>query len=618
MCGIYGYISRSTPIDLEAREARVRMLAHRGPDNISFFHKKNIFLGHVRLSIIDLATTANQPFRDNKYCLIYNGEIYNYLQLKNDHLINKHLHTKSDTEVLFELLKKEGTKSLRLLNGMFAFAFYDEDKCELLLARDTVGIKPLYFVASADSFEFSSEIKNLDFKIDVNSLKNVIAYGRFEYNYLPYENVKILEPGQMLVLNLNTLKYQLKSYQNIKNYINTEIYQLQSRTPNLVDRLDSLLNDSVLLHLQSDAPVGVLCSGGLDSSLISALSLKHKKNLKLYHAGVEGGKGEESYALMVSKHLKVPIEFIKMSKDEYWTVFPTVTYYSDLPIYHPNDISLFSISQKAHSDGIKVLLAGEGADELFGGYSWHQYFKQMLVKYDKDPCNSPLLKRIKNKISKYLFYNNSFPDFSKDDFINYSALGIGYGGHVPEWQIRSNAVLAQNFRAWDHWLSIIDSYRQCTDDKNDAYLLSFIMNNLYGHLSTILHRTDRILMLTSIEGRVPFLENSLFEFSLNLPSTWKIRGKEGKFILKKVAERYLPRAVVYRTKVGFPVPWQDYLPANPSILHSGFIADWMSLDIKSLRALYNSNDTLKFRLLALEVWARIFILKEKPQQIKVM
>lgn len=617
MCGIYGYISHKNPFLPEEKVDKLRMLSHRGPDNTGFYHKDNLFLGHMRLSILDLSDAANQPFQDSQCCLIYNGEIYNYLQLREKHLGGKHWLTSSDTEVLFELLRLQGIGCLPLLNGMFALAFYDKSKNELLLARDTVGIKPLYYIAEPDFFEFSSEIKSLSFVPDLDALKDVLVYGHFEEGCLPYKNVKELMPGHVLQLELGTGKYRIEPFVRLEDKVNDARFKEFSQAGNLASQLDSLLQSSILLHLQSDAPIGALCSGGIDSSLISALAVKHRKDVRLYHAGVAGERGEEGYARMVSDHLNVPLESIRMTKEEYWNAFPVVTYHNDLPIYHPNDISLYSICRKAQSDGMKVLLSGEGADELFGGYAWHQYFASVLKRYDRRVMSRGFLGGVISRAIERISQSGGFPDLDKDDFIHCSALGIGYSSGEIGSLARSSSLAAQQFKAWKRWMENLEVYEGLAG-KNEAAVLSFLLNNLYGHLSSILHRTDRILMMNSLEGRVPFLENSIFEFALNLPLRQKISGKEGKVILKKVASRYLPHEVVYRRKAGFPVPWYEYLPSVPHILNDGFVCGWTGLSAMNLQSWYRSDPLLKFRLISIEVWGRIFVWDQDPEDVKVM
>jgi asparagine synthase (glutamine-hydrolysing) len=619
MCGIYCKILKKEIIDsLNEYDEKLKLLDHRGPDNRTLIQKKNIILGHTRLSILDTSHGADQPFSDDNYMLVYNGEIYNYLQLQEKYLQDIKLKTHSDTEVLFELLKLYGSKILHELNGMFAFVFVNFKINNLIVARDLSGIKPLYYILGDNFFEIASEIKSLSYEISKDKLKNQILEGTFQDGNLPYSNVDALEGGQCIEFNFATYEFEQKEFKSFLANINETVYLSNSRVleSSLVSNLEDLLDKSVRLHLQSDAPIGALCSGGVDSSLLSALSMKYNKNIKLYHAGVEGFGGEEEYAEMVSRHLNQPITYIKMNKEEYWKDFAYLTFISDLPIYHPNDLSLNAIAKIAHQDGIKVMLSGEGADELFGGYSWHQrLMKQYRLAKILNKKDS-LLRQLSGSYSKTL--KNGFDNFTINDIQNYMPLGLGYFDMSVDLFARSYIFQGQNFKNWKRFQSIKNAYGKLNISELEKYMQSTIHFNTYGHLGSILHRTDRILMANSIEGRVPFLENDIIDFSMNLPLKYKINKrfkKEGKYLLKKVAEAYLPQEVIYRPKAGFPVPFHEYIKDIEKIFEKGFCREYTNLSLSELKNFYHDSPHLKFRMLALEVYGRIFIWKQNYHEI---
>jgi len=614
MCGIYGAIGSN--FSLDEHIINLNKLKHRGPDNQSYFYENNVFLGHTRLSILDTTENANQPFIDDENVLVYNGEIYNFLELKNEFLKGQKFTTNSDTEVLFYLLKKCGERIIAELNGMFAFAFFNKTNHKLLLARDTLGIKPLYYINDRNLLLFSSEIKSLPYKVDLNKVKEFILLKTYQNGYLPFQDIREFPTGHYAIFDALNSKFEVLKYNKIDDIPKKEIfigYKKNSSNLNF-QILDDLINKSIDIHLRSDVKLGALCSGGVDSSLISAIASKINPQIELYHAGVEGHGGEEKYAEIVSKHLKKDIIFFKVSEENYWKVFPYVTYISDLPIYHPNDVSLYYIAQRAHENGVKVLLSGEGADELFGGYTWHQVLikrKKLFNFYDKHPLLNKILKVLLFKYTK-----NGLNTMNVYEYCNFMPLGLGFSSINTETLSKAAMFISNDFRNWERWQNHLEIYKDF--DKGDRnFGLSIIFNNLYGHLGSILHRTDRILMANSIEGRVPYLENNIIKFALNLPFNYKINKTIGKFILKKVAEKYLPKKVIYRKKEGFPVPWSRYIGKIEKIFENGFIVELTDLSPKYLKLYYENDVFLKFNLISLEVWGRIFVRNEDYQSIVV-
>ena len=612
MCGIYGCVSLT--IGESDLAVNLHKLDHRGPDNQDYYYSRPIFLGHTRLSIIDLDSSANQPYCDD-CVLIFNGEIYNYLELAKKHLGQTKFKTHSDTEILFEVLKKAGSKILPELNGMFAFAFYNKKKKTILLARDSSGIKPLYYRLCEGEFEFASEIKSLKFAVDSNKIKDFLSTGSFQYSYLPYSNIEILSGGHYAEFFIDSKTLKIEKFNKLEDQINSNVYFAARNTgfKAKTNELDNLLQKSIEMHLVGDAKLGALCSGGVDSSLISAMASYIKPDISLYHAGVEGSGGEEDFAEKVSKHLKKDIFYIKVSEETYWKEFAYLTYISDLPIYHPNDVSLHYIAKKAFQNKVKVLLSGEGADELFGGYIWHQNLLNRKKKYDFFDSH-PFLKKISKRLCS-TFSLNGLHDFDSQDYINFMPTGLGYADLNLGLIAKSCSFSMMEFEVFKKWQEHLSLYKFETD--YNSFGLSLIFNNLYGHLGSILHRTDRILMANSIEGRVPFLENDIIKFAVNLPLEHKINRSEGKFILKKVAERYLPKEVIYRPKMGFPVPWANYIGKIKKIFENGFLSELTGFTCDNLFAIYRNDPYLKFRFIALEVWGRLFVRGESYKDICV-
>ncbi len=616
MCGIYGQLRFKNASDREICLRRLSLLSHRGPDHEGHFSGGNLFLGHVRLSILDPEPAAHQPFGGDSQRLVYNGEIYNFLALRSE-IPDANWNTRSDTEVLYRLLQNQGASCLSKLNGMFAFAFWNDKTKSLLLARDRAGIKPLYYRLDETGVEFASEIKAFEQKPDrLENLKDVLARGFVGQEELPFKNIQALEPGCYLEVNMEPEESTSGSFASLAKTVNAErMRQLQN--PSLWEsELERHLEASVDLHLQSDAPLASLCSGGIDSTLLSALALKRRKDIPLYHCGVEGSGGEEKYAHQAAKHLGVDLIVERMRPETFWELLPEVTWHLDLPIYHPNDMSLHFISRRAHRDGIKVLLCGEGADELFGGYSWHQDMMRLLKGRARLAGFGKTTERAWNKLRKLLDFGLGKPNFTLEETSRFAAAGLCYPAPGIDRMYKGYAFFSENFRAWKRWDEALAAY---TDQvpAQDAPVQALLLENLQGHLRSILHRTDRILMANSIEGRVPFLENNIFDFALNLPLAAKIQGSQGKKVLKNVARKYLPGSIVDRPKMGFPVPWERYLPERPDILENGFISEWTGLNSEQLNAFHSGDSVLRFRLIALEVWGRIFAFGENPASIRV-
>jgi asparagine synthase (glutamine-hydrolysing) len=619
MCGIYGQLRFHASPDREQCLRRLSLLGHRGPDHEGAFCGDRLFLGHARLSILDPGAVAHQPFppagADEGPRLVYNGEIYNFSALK-EGLPETSWKTHSDTEVLFELLRARGEACLPALNGMFAFAYWNGES--LLLARDRAGIKPLYYRLDGEGLEFASEIKAFERPGEPSEvLKDILAVGLAGNGILPFGDVRELEPGHCLRVDARAGAGRPECFASLAAVVSRErMAAFEGRgMAALAAELGRRLEASVDLHLQSDAPLAALCSGGVDSTLLAALALERRPGMRLYHCGVEGPGGEEAFAREAARHLSAELVVERIGREEFLARMPEVAWHLDLPLYHPNDMALSLIAGRAHRDGVKVLLCGEGADELFGGYSWQRDLARMLrgrarvARLGKTAERA--LMRLRNLWDRAL----GNPYFDAEGLARFAAAGLSYPAPALETPFKARALAAENFGAWRRWDECLRAYAHLS--REEAPVQALMQDNLRGHLRTILHRTDRILMAHSIEGRVPFLENDLFEFGLNLPLRAKIQGRRGKVLLKEVARERLPASLVDRPKMGFPVPWERYLPEKPSFLENGFVAEWTQLTPAQLHAFHEGDPQLLFRLVALEIWGRLFVFGEKPDAIRV-
>lgn len=619
MCGLYGRVSFGSDLNVVECLRRTKMLEHRGPDFLGHYTSENVFLGHTRLSILDLSPSGNQPFGIGKPRLAFNGEIYNWRELKARYLGDIELNTRSDTEVLYELLRKMGPDCLPLLNGMFSLAFYDGAARKIYLARDTVGIKPLYLIADSTGFEFSSEIKNLRYSVDAGRLNHYLCFGTFGEDYLPFGNVREIPPGSFAVIDCLNGTWTQTAFQEIESFADPDTYSELSCSTNLVDRLDELLQRSIRIHEQSDAPIGYLCSGGLDSSLITAMAAKRGQNMALYHADFEGGHRELDYAQQVASHVGAPLRTTTLGKELFWRKFAEITYASDLPVQHPHAVSLNLIAQRARNDDVKVLLAGDGADELFMGYWFYSAYASSLSQFWGKFDFRTVLRKAQNLLRRnvrpyadpYWYFANIQRAFQKHAH-------VGFGGDCNHLSnpLQGLALVNQDFKPWKSWQRALETYSWLGDNR-ESNTLSFQMFYMRQFLQPLLHRLDRMLMNTSVEGRVPFLENDLMRFALNLEVKQKANGNTTKYILKELASRYLPQNIVHRRKQGFSVPFADYVTGYPNILNDGFVSDWTRLSNKELRAWCNDDLDQIYRLVSIEVWGRIFVEKTPWADIDV-
>ena len=547
MCGINGFNWE----DQNLIDEMDKSIKHRGPDAGGTFVDRGVSLGHVRLSILDLSERGNQPMfnKDKTVGVIYNGEIYNFLDLKKDlEEAGSRFHSSLDTEVVLRAYEREGIDCIKKFNGIFAFCIYDAQKQCLYLGRDRLGIKPLYYFHNKDKFIFSSEIKSFftfqDFSLSLDEMAiaeyfltdNVHAEGFFK-------NIKAVNPGSYIQFDLVSKQLQEFEYWNVYNTISAEQYFLNSRKSEsaLIDELDRLLNDVVKTQLISDAPLGAICSGGVDSSLITAIASRYVSHLKIFNVSVQDKNCDESqYAKRVAQHLGLDLIEEVLDKNKYLENFQSCIYHEDLPLMHPNSVGVYLISKRAKSEGLSVLLSGEGADELFGGYThYKEYYKKLRIH------SFPFLGYFLKKVNSYSL------DFDlKGRLVDNNIHFLRYSSINP-WINKKNDIKKSFYEA----LKFINN-------ELERELQSYVLRDLRYYVVPLLRRTDRMSMAAGIEMRVPYLDNRLMDFAINLPLKYKITPAETKYLLKKVAERYLPKDIVYRSKKGFPIPIEKWFGAE--------------------------------------------------------
>jgi asparagine synthase (glutamine-hydrolysing) len=554
MCGLAGvYNFRSlAPVERAAVEQMTRILIHRGPDDEGFYFQHALGLGHRRLSILDLTERGHQPMctADGRFVIAYNGEVYNYLELRNDLAADGCVfQTGTDTEVILALYAQKGPECLQYLNGMFAFAIWDSAERTLFLARDRVGIKPLYYAETADGIVFASEIKALLASQQVSPrvvTANIDTY--LSFGYVPgvgtlFQGVRKVLPGQWLQISPHGVKSGF--------YWDLAYAPNHRRSPQeTAEELRKLLLDAVRIHLRSDVPVGVFLSGGLDSSATVALLAEAGiHNLSTFSVAHQAGAqyDETPYARLVADRFQTNHHALYMDPKQFIDCIPRFIWHMDEPVAEAPALAFYLIA-KLLREHVTVALSGEGADELFAGYPVYQYMR-WTEGYSKVPEGirsvlDPILGAIgPTKTRKYLRLASQ-------------PLGTRYRGVTNDDPSYKETLYSDDFRralATDRREDPLASYYAKTHRRD------ILTQMLYADLKTwlvddLLIKADRMTMAHSVELRVPFLDYRVIEYAATIPSNMKLRGGAVKWILKRAMKDRLPRQILTRKKMGFPTP----------------------------------------------------------------
>ncbi|WP_027001616.1 asparagine synthase (glutamine-hydrolyzing) [Hugenholtzia roseola] len=572
MCGITGVFAFNEigRFSLVRLAAATEALAHRGPDIGKLFNDYFVGLGHRRLSIVDLSSSGTQPMTDvsGRYTIVFNGEIYNYQTLKKE-LQGIDFQSDTDTEVLLYLYIKEGEKCLEKLNGFFAFAVYDNEEQEIFIARDRMGIKPLYYYQDEDKFLFSSEINSLlAYKIPKKINWAAIA-TYFQLSYIPaslsiFENVKKLEQGQFLKVRKRNL-VQKTYYTPPKNYRKQEYNTISYE--NAQQKLVEILEDAVRLRLIADVPVGAFLSGGIDSSVVVALASRHTSQLNTFSIGYKNEPlfDETHYAKLVAEKFKTQHQVFELSNDDIFEAVIKVLPFFGEPFADSSAVPFFILSQKTKQKAT-VALSGDGGDELFAGYQ--KYAGAYKIRKGGFLVN--LLANNTNLLAKFPQSRNSFWG-NKFRQANRLALAAQLEEKARYWQLSSvlyEKDLAQLFlpdciekiEASEYNTlknSLLDPIR--TEEEVRAIGANDINDVLYADVQMVLSgdmlmKADFMSMAQALEVRVPFLDYRLVDFAFSLPESYKIDSKIKKKIVQDAFRSLLPKELYNRPKKGFDVP----------------------------------------------------------------
>lgn len=552
MCGINGifFRDRERVVSSEAILNMRDCMVHRGPDDGGLFLDGNVGLGHRRLSIIGL-TTGHQPMLDSgeDLVIVYNGETYNYAELRKS-LMEKgyRFRTESDTEVVLNLYSEYGPNCVDHMNGLFAFAIWDKRKQNLFIARDRLGIKPLYFSNDGDSFVFASEIKSiLRSGSHLAALNDLAVYEYFLFRAISgertlFKGVNSLLPGhRMLVSATETI---------VERYWDEYSGNGQSVTSpdEAVECLDELLTDAVNIRLMSEVPLGTFCSGGVDSSLVTALAARERGSaINTFSVGFcEKGFDESEYARMVSDKYGTTHHEIQITGGSFAEYLPELVRMNDEPLNFANSVHIYAVSKLA-KEHVTVVLTGEGADELFLGYPRY-HLPAFAKQLDRARwLSAPILSAGASMLNDHrLTRLRHYLDISPKDRVLLNAASA-----EPH---TINAVLDKALRTdIEYRRSVVQTVGQSSD-----LMKQLSINDQKTYLVSILNRQDKMSMAASVEARVPFLDYRIVEFANHIESRFKTNGWDTKRIVKKVAARYLPDEVINRRKSGFGVPLAEY------------------------------------------------------------
>lgn len=558
MCGIIGaYINKSNDLDVEKFNIIRDKLSYRGPDSGGTFNHNNIFLGHRRLSIIDL-DTGNQPMFDTKgeTSIVFNGEIYNFLTIKEElKSLGVVFKTNSDTEVILEGYIAWGLEDcLKRLEGMYAFSIWDNKKNKLFVVRDKFGEKPLYYSIDDNGFYFASELKAVIPFLDKVKISKKALNLFFTLTYIPepfsiYDNIFKLEAGFYIEISENEIK-KIQYFDLLGKINKTSSVLDYNKTK---DKLREMLFDSVESRMVSDVPLGAFLSGGVDSSIISAIMSKISSNpINTFSIGFREKEYDESErAELVAKHIKSNHHLYYVDHNDLLEVVDKTLTYFDEPFGDSSAIPSMLVSKKA-GEKVKVVLTGDCADELFGGYEKY-LAKSYSEKYNSFP--SPIRKSFESiikviphnnltnhklrKIKKVVRSANLTPE---NRYLNMCSLGF----NSNEKSNLLNSDYQENVQG-----QILKYFNEADGDELSKTFYSDIKLVLEGDM---LPKVDRACMINSLEARAPFLDSSIVEFALNLPHDYKILGTNKKRILKDTFSDLLPKETMSFSKKGFGIP----------------------------------------------------------------
>jgi asparagine synthase (glutamine-hydrolysing) len=637
MCGICGVLQIDGRRVSDDPEVMSKMLFHRGPDDHGALVSPPLRFGFRRLSIVDLAG-GRQPMSNTEGAIwiVFNGEIYNHLELRS--VLQKHGYryaTNSDTETILHLYEQYGESCVDHLRGMFAFAIWDQPRKRLFCARDRLGIKPFYYTIANGRFVFASEIKALlelrDVKPQLNrrALPEFFAFGYLAAEETLFQGILKLLPGHHLVIDLESSDKspQITQYWDLDISAN----EPELKDSEYVDRFDELFTEAVRMHLRSDVPVGVFLSGGLDSSSIAAIMANLRKEpIQTFSVGyAEDEYSETSYARHMAQHVGARHYETIVGPGRFLDSLPRVIWHEDEPVVWPSSVALFHVAQLAR-EKVKVVLTGEGADEILGGYLkyritlwnlrsgplYRRYVPSWLRQLVKKCLFSGLAPDwLERKLRhSFLFRSDAFEEMYFDNF--YCAFS-----RAQQTKMFTDG-LAEELEETNPYANSMKFFSR--KDAEDGVLNRLLYLDIKTYLVELLMKQDQMSMAASLESRVPFLDHRLVEFAARVPGHYKARLFSGKYLLRRAMASRLPDQVLRRTKKGFPTPIRPWLRNQLSgklqeILTDGRLAernlirdDYVNGLLHAHRQGCSAATEGCWRLLNFELWSRMLLDGDRP------
>jgi asparagine synthase (glutamine-hydrolysing) len=626
ICGIYNFDSNES-VNPDLLSAMNRQIIHRGPDEDGFYVAKNVGLAMRRLSIIDVAA-GHQPMTNEDSCLwlVFNGEIYNHQELRPDLENRGHRYrTRSDTETILHLFEEYGRDCVRHLRGMFAFVIWDTRRQRLFAARDRLGIKPLYYYLDSQRLLFGSEIKTLlaypGLRAELNRsvIPEYLAFGYISSAETMFKSIRKLMPGHTLELD-EAGQSRIEPYWDLAVPVDSDSRPRQ----HYVTHYREMLEHAVSSHLMSDVPLGVFLSGGLDSSVVAALTSKLRASpIETFSVGYkESDYSELPFARQVASHIGSVHHEVRIGWKDFMDSLPRLIWHEDEPIVWPSSVALYFVSKLARQH-VTVVLTGEGSDETLAGYTRYAWtlwnarldnayrklvpgaLRGVIRSYCDEAGLLPL--GIERRLRHTFLARDgaSWPSFYFDNF--YSVFS----------EAAQQELLADEFRPLPG-----DTYKNSLAYWNKSrgdLLHRLLYTDIKTYLIELLMKQDNMSMAASIESRVPFLDHVLVEFTAGIPASFETHGLSGKCILKSAAADLLPSSIIYRKKMGFPTPLRGWL-AGPQIeqveqmLLEPRTLEWGLFKPQALRGLLGEHrNRVKdhyeriWRLMNLEIWRRVFL-----------
>jgi asparagine synthase (glutamine-hydrolysing) len=630
MCGIAGYLNFNAPFADSVIRQMTDQLSHRGPDAAGYFSETDkgyqLSFGHRRLSIIDLSEHANQPLisQDNKYVIVFNGEIYNYIEIKEE-LVSKgySFFTQSDTEVIVQAYAEWGKACLDRFIGMFAFVIYDRSKNQIFVARDRVGVKPFFFSISNEGFVFASELKSLhaypQFRKELNhgAIAQYFMHGYIPAPHTIFNSTYKLMQGHYLAYDIDKRTYITEAYWNVRNAYNSPLVSVPYAEA--IAETEKVLTKAFQYRMVADVPVGVFLSGGYDSACLTALLQKDStRKIKTFTIGFnEAAFNEAEDSKRIASHLGTD------HHELYFTVTDALQWMTDLSFYYDEPFSDSSalptmLLSKFARQHVTVALSADGGDEIFGGYDKYHWIERNLRKVGMIPASiRPFLAHLLNgnPVTYFPFIKNNAVLRRKIE----KAIAMLRNSDLHSTYLLSQVNFSERelnslFKHPDTILTTFFDQDLSSITSNDPYSYPMMMDYQTYLVDDILQKVDRATMSSSLEGREPFLDQHIIEWAAVLPVEYKITSTSRKRILKDIVHRHIPKSMMDRPKRGFAIPIRQWLHKDlrsfvDAYFEPSYIKKQGIFNEKTIRSIYegyyksnSENDYRIWFILVFQMW----------------